>query len=735
MTSPALPSIWFMKVHPPAAVLGRRQPVTEEYRYDWEPLAARLLAWEVDRRYSGRVAVAVWHLMDRADDRRFARALAAERPAAVAFSEIDLLVPGSDRLAAVAKRLVPGIVTLVGGKHSSLLRVGDPNPFRNMDAVIGGDGVPAVLALADALASVAALGALPGQLLFDSGRHVVGRVPFPAQPASADVPTSYWDVDGIAMRRLPLLPHPAQEYWTVRQRYPAAATPPVRTASVLAGTGCPYSCDFCQSPAEDAASGQLPRQRDPEGMADEIAFLLDSGAADSFFLLHPNLDFGQVAALQAGLRRRGYAEVPLSGFVRADDVLRAERDGLLADLAAGGLRFLSIGLDAVPGVDAAVYGKGFGWAAAEECLDVCDRRGIAVLATVIADADIDERELRRRLGALARLRVADVDVRLAMAIRNTRFWDRLSARAPITRRWFERQNYRWQTIRYPGKIKPAQTYRAVAAFRRELKSDPERLEWIADFCGRHPRFAPFFERQLGALPPRAGYDRVACKYANAFRDIRVRGREVRWLRSALRSVSAGEPGPTLLDIGCGAGGLLRLLAPSIGRGIGVDVSEEMLAEARLGSAGLADSGKLEFRLIDGPRLPFPDASFDAVISFLSYRYTDRDRLAPEILRVLKPGGVFICVDMVADRTRFPEWPRALLGRVAAALRMLVRPEFGHALRDLVRDPAWRLMRARYPLRPRSEYTEHAALHFPDAVWRVLSVGRGKKVVALDARKT
>lgn len=109
---------------------------------------------------------------------------------------------------------------------------------------------------------------------------------------------------------------------------------------------------------------------------------------------------------------------------------------------------------------------------------------------------------------------------------------------------------------------------------------------------------------------------------------------------AIRELLA-HPYQTLLDVGCGTGWLLNRLArvhPAEYHGL--DVSENMLAvaeEKHIPGAvfvqGVAD------------RLPYADNSFDVVTCIQSFHhYPDPDRAMREVLRVLKPGGLYLLSD-------------------------------------------------------------------------------------------
>lgn len=97
----------------------------------------------------------------------------------------------------------------------------------------------------------------------------------------------------------------------------------------------------------------------------------------------------------------------------------------------------------------------------------------------------------------------------------------------------------------------------------------------------------------------------------------------------------------VLDLGCGDGLLMELLARTDGRQIaGVDLSPEALALARCRPA-LAGATVRESRAQD---LPFADDSFDACVSHMALMLMgDIERVIAEVARVLSPGGVLACV--------------------------------------------------------------------------------------------
>jgi phosphoethanolamine N-methyltransferase len=106
-------------------------------------------------------------------------------------------------------------------------------------------------------------------------------------------------------------------------------------------------------------------------------------------------------------------------------------------------------------------------------------------------------------------------------------------------------------------------------------------------------------------------------------------------------------GKSVLDIGCGAGGIDIALVRDHGAGhvCGIDVEDPVLTHARalVDRSGLADRIGL-VKVAPGP-LPFPPGTFDVVFSKDSIVHIpDKHALMDEVFRVLKPGGWFLASD-------------------------------------------------------------------------------------------
>ncbi len=124
------------------------------------------------------------------------------------------------------------------------------------------------------------------------------------------------------------------------------------------------------------------------------------------------------------------------------------------------------------------------------------------------------------------------------------------------------------------------------------------------------------------------------------------------VEAALHAALADKPIRSLLDLGTGTGRMLELFAPDIERGLGLDLSLDMLAlaRARLDRAGLQHCS---VRHGDIYNLALPRDSFDVVILHQVLHFLDDGpRAVAEAARVLRPGGRLLVVDFAPHDLEF-----------------------------------------------------------------------------------
>jgi ubiquinone/menaquinone biosynthesis C-methylase UbiE len=119
------------------------------------------------------------------------------------------------------------------------------------------------------------------------------------------------------------------------------------------------------------------------------------------------------------------------------------------------------------------------------------------------------------------------------------------------------------------------------------------------------------------------------------------------VESRLLEMVGSERIETFLDIGTGTGRILELFAGQVDRGIGLDLSSEMLAIARA-QLESEDYRHIHIRKGDMYNMPLDNSSVDLATLHLVLHYTlEPAAVLAEAARTLKPGGRLIIVDFAA----------------------------------------------------------------------------------------
>lgn len=106
----------------------------------------------------------------------------------------------------------------------------------------------------------------------------------------------------------------------------------------------------------------------------------------------------------------------------------------------------------------------------------------------------------------------------------------------------------------------------------------------------------------------------------------------------------------ILDVGCGIGGIDRLLVTrhSAGKVVGIDVEMELIQRAIEDSRAAGLESEIEYIVVAEGPLKFADASFDVVFSKDSIIHIeDKAGFFKEAFRVLRDGGIFVGSDWLA----------------------------------------------------------------------------------------
>ena len=151
------------------------------------------------------------------------------------------------------------------------------------------------------------------------------------------------------------------------------------------------------------------------------------------------------------------------------------------------------------------------------------------------------------------------------------------------------------------------------------------------------------------------FDTISKEYDGLNRVISF-GIDVKWRKKVVALVAKTQP-KKILDIATGTGDLaINLAQTKADEIIGLDISQGMLdiGKIKIDKQGLSDTVKMVVG--DSEDLPFEDNTFDAItVAFGVRNFENLEKGLSEILRVLKPNGIFVILETsVPTKTPFKQ---------------------------------------------------------------------------------
>lgn len=156
---------------------------------------------------------------------------------------------------------------------------------------------------------------------------------------------------------------------------------------------------------------------------------------------------------------------------------------------------------------------------------------------------------------------------------------------------------------------------------------------------------PYKDSDLGKKEQVAQmFDTISGNYDGLNRVISF-GIDVKWRKKVLKMVSDKNP-EMILDIATGTGDLAILMTETKAKKIiGLDISAGMLEVGRKKISHKKLSDRIEMVLGDSENIPYEDNTFDAItVAFGVRNFETLEKGLAEILRVLKPNGIFVILE-------------------------------------------------------------------------------------------
>ena len=167
---------------------------------------------------------------------------------------------------------------------------------------------------------------------------------------------------------------------------------------------------------------------------------------------------------------------------------------------------------------------------------------------------------------------------------------------------------------------------------------------------------PYKESSLGKKEQVAQmFDTISGNYDRLNRVISF-GIDVKWRKKVLQIVANKNP-EIILDIATGTGDLAILMTKTNAKKIiGLDISAGMLDVGRIKINELKLNHKIDMILGDSESMPFENNTFDAItVAFGVRNFETLEKGLSEILRVLKPNGIFVILETsVPEKTPFKQ---------------------------------------------------------------------------------